>query len=157
MFIPARVCSLWSPAEVAANAITEDELDEQYRRGRWMLPSNGLLARIFNFLWNSSCTTNPDTGVKSRANGAQATINNSNERSGEFIAHEAQLPLFSNVLYRSNSRRNVNLAAGSYHWSVTENTRTYARHVNFSNGNTSTNNKYYSYVVRPVAAFTFRA
>jgi hypothetical protein len=157
MFIAVRVCSLWSPAEVAANAITEAELNEQYRRGHWMLPSNGLLARIFNFLWNSSCTTDPDTGVKTRANSAQATINNSNERSGEFIAHEAQLPLFSNVLYRSNSRRNINLSVGSGHWSVTESYRSYARLVYFFNGLTYYNYKYGSYVVRPVAAFIFRA
>lgn len=157
MFIAVRVCSLWSPAEVASNAITEEELHEQYRRGHWMLPANGLLARIFNFLWNSSCTTNPDTGVKTRANGAQATINNSNEQSGVFIAHEAQLPLFSNVLYRSNSRRNINLSAGSSHWSVTETYRLNARYVNFYGGHTDTYYKYSSNVVRPVAAFIFRA
>ena len=157
MFIAVRVCSLWSPAEVTANAITEDELDEQYRRGHWMLPSNGLLARIFNFLWNSSCTTNPDTGVKTRTNGAQVTINNSNERSGEFIAHEAQLPLFSNVLYRSNSRRNINLSASSGYWSCTEGNRNLARLIGFNNGGTNYTLKHTSVVVRPVAAFTFRA
>ena len=156
MFIAVRVCSLWSPAEVAANAITEDELDEQYRRGHWMLPSNGLLARIFNFVWNSSCTTDAETGEKSRANSAPVTINNSNEMKGEAITKEAQLPLFSNVLYRSNSRRNIALSTGSYHWSVTEFTRGYARTVGFSYGGTSINTKSYSSVVRPVTAFIFR-
>ena len=46
---------------------------------------------------------------------------------------------------------------GSNHWSVTENNRNNARNVNFNNGNTNNNNKYNSNVVRPVAAFTFRA
>ena len=156
MFIAVRVCSLWSPAEVAANAITEDELDEQYRRGHWMLPSNGLLARIFNFVWNSSCTTDAETGEKSRANSAPVTINNSNEMKGEAITKEAQLPLFSNVLYRSNSRRNIALSTGSGHWSVTESSRTYARGVYFYYGLTNYYLKYLSFVVRPVAAFIFR-
>jgi hypothetical protein len=157
MFIAVRVCSLWSPADVAANAITEDELDEQYRRGHWMLPSNGLLARIFNFVWNSSCTTDAETGEKSRDNSAPVTINNSNEMKGEVITKEAQLPLFSNVLYRSNSRRNIALSTGSVHWSVTESSRTYARYVSFSSGYTGSYSKCNSNVVRPVAAFIFRA
>ena len=42
---------------------------------------------------------------------------------------------------------------GSNHWSVTENYRGTARHVNFNNGSTNNNNKYNSNVVRPVAAF----
>lgn len=157
MFLAVRLATLYSPATVAANAISEEELDEQYRKGKWMIPANGLLARIFNFLWNSSCTTNTETGEKTRTNGAAVTINNSNEMKGEFVAKEAQLPLFSNLLFRSNSRRSINLSNGSYHWSVTEGNRNYGRHVHFYNGNPYGDSKYSSGVVRPVAAFTFRA
>jgi hypothetical protein len=39
------------------------------------------------------------------------------------------------------------------HWSSTESYRSSGRLVHFNNGNTYYNNKYYSYVVRPVAAW----
>ena len=156
MYIAVRLCSLWSPAQVAANALTEEDLNEQYRRGKWMLPSNGLLARVFNFLFNSSCDTNASTGAKTRTNGAAPRIANSNEAQGVTIAHEAQLPIFANMLYRSESRRNIGLSSSSNHWSCTENFRNGAMNVYFSNGGTGGNIKCYSYVVRPVTAFTFR-
>ena len=44
-----------------------------------------------------------------------------------------------------------------YHWSSSEYYRSHGRFVNFSNGFTLNNYKYNSYVVRPVAAFTFEA
>ena len=156
MYLAARLASLWSPAQVAANALTEEDLDEQYRRGRWMLPSGGLVARTFNFLYNSSCDTDPETGEKSRAGSATPRITNSNEAQGVTIAHEAQLPLFSNILYRSGSRRSINLSCGSLHWSCTEYSRYGAMDVNFGSGYTYSNHKYNSFVVRPVTAFTFR-
>lgn len=160
MFAAPRVCSVWSPADIANSGITEATLNPQYRRGKWMLPSNGLLARIFNFLYNSSCTTDAETGVRSRATSAAATRANHAEI-GEVgpgnitVVHESQLPLFSNVMERSNGRRNIALSTGSTHWSCTENYRFYARYVYFLNGNTYNSLKYYSHTVRPVSAFTF--
>ncbi len=44
---------------------------------------------------------------------------------------------------------------GSYHWSSTEYYRCTARYVYFGNGFAYNYYKYFGYVVRPVAAFTF--
>ena len=156
MFPAFRLCSIWSPSYTSNTGITEDKLHDAYKRGKWMLPSNGLLARIFNFLWNSSCTTDPTTGVKSRTDGAAVTRDNESDTSGVSL-QEAQLPLFSNVLERSDGRRIINLSTGRHHWSSTEYYRYSGRYVGFSTGHTSNTSKYYSYVARAVAAFTFEA
>ena len=151
MFNAVRACSLWSPANTSGTGITEASLCDEYKRGKWMLPSQGLLARIFNFYWNSSCTTDDQTCEKTRATSAAAVMANADEN----VTHEAQLPLFSNIMARSNGRRVINMSNGSNHWSVTENGSNYARGVYFSNGYVNLSNKYNGYVVRAVAAFTY--
>ena len=161
MYLPFRLCHCWSPSDTSGTGITEEMLHEQYKKGNWKLPSNGLLARIFNFLYNSSCTktVDPTTGAityGSRANSATVKRENNNEND-TFEIKEAQLALFSNILERSNGRRTISLSAGSYHWSSSEYYRNLGRIVNFSNGYAYFYNKYNSLVVRPVAAFTFEA
>ncbi len=162
LFLAFRVCQCWSPAEVAANAITESELDAQYRHGKWMLPSQGILGRIFNFLYNSSgSVTIVDGAVTdcSRTAGASPRIDNANyDENGNMLnVEEAQLALYSNILYRSASRRSVPISASSGHWSSTEYNTNIARYVGFYDGYAYNGYKYYGYVLRPVAAYYYEA
>ena len=148
MYVAVRICSLWSPAEEASNALAEEDLDEQYRRGKWMLPSCGLLARVFNFLYNSR-----------EMSGRGPTINKSNEAQGVTITQEAALPIFANILYRSNSRRNFGLNYSNAYFSTTERSSGDVDCVDFYSGNlnsTTTTEKRGNDSVVPVAAYTFR-
>jgi len=143
MFCAARLCDVWCPADVSANVIngtriTEAQLDEQYKRGNWMLPSSALLARIFNFLGNSRSGYNTSAAPS-------ATYANNN-------VVEAKLALFANAIAKG---RTVPVSYSSSQWSGTEYSRGIARYVGFGNGGTGTGYKYGGYVVRPVAAFKF--
>ena len=146
LFPAARLADTWCPVDASVNnGLTEEQLDEQYVRGKWMLPASGLLARIFNFLGNSRPNYNGATNSS-----YDPVIGQANE--GE-ETKEAMLALFSNAMVRG---RSVSVSSSSNHWSSTEGTRSYARYVNFSNGSAySSYLKYYGAVVRPVAAFIF--
>ena len=139
LYPAVRRCSVWCPADISGALIDETKLHESYRRGKWMLPSSGLLARIFNFMANS-----------------RAEYNVSSEPSADYanedVALEAQLPLFANAIARG---RAVPISSGSYHWSSTESGRYNARYVYFNNGVAGGSNKYSSNVVRPVTTFRF--
>lgn len=145
LFPAARMADVWCPADASVNSgLTEDQLDVQYKRGKWMVPASGLLARIFNFLGNSRQNYNGATNgsydpVQSQANKGENT-------------KEAMLALFSNAMARG---RSVSVSSSSGPWSGTESNRSYARGVYFSNGYAGSNYKYTGFVVRPVAAFIF--
>ncbi|MBQ7157773.1 MAG: hypothetical protein IJR86_08285 [Bacteroidaceae bacterium] len=139
LFMAARRCNVWSPAELSNSALDESKLHESYRRGKWMLPSSGLLARIFNFMANSRPSYSE--------NGAPSA-----SYANENVALEAQLPLFANAMARG---REIPISSGSYHWSSTEYNRNLARLVYFNLGTAGNYYKYNSYVVRPVTAFRF--
>jgi hypothetical protein len=145
LFPAARLADVWCPADASVNSgLTEEQLDEQYMRGKWMLPSSGLLARIFNFLGNSRQNYNGATSgsydpVASQANEGEET-------------KEAMLALFSNAMERG---RSVSVSSSSLHWSSTEYSRGSARSVYFTGGNANNYNKNNGVVVRPVAAFEF--
>ena len=139
LFMAARRCNVWCPADISGSLVDESKLHESYRRGKWMLPSSGLLARVFNFMANSRAVYN--------TNGAP-----SSDYANENVALEAQLPLFANAIARG---RQVPISSGSLHWSSTEYSRNLARFVYFVNGLASYSNKYNSLIVRPVAAFRF--
>ena len=139
LFMAVRRCNVWCPADISGSMIDEDKLHESYKRGKWMLPSSGLLARIFNFMANSRAAYNTSSAPS-------ATYANEN------VALEAQLPLFANAIARG---RSIPISSGSNHWSSTEYTRYHARYVYFSNGSAYYGGKYSSHVVRPVAAFRF--
>ena len=139
LFMASRRCNVWCPADISGSLIDEDKLHENYKRGKWMLPSSGLLARIFNFMANSRTAYNTSSAPS-------ATYANEN------VALEAQLPLFANAIARG---RTIPISSGSYHWSSTEGHRSNARNVYFGNGGASYGSKYISNVVRPVAAFRF--
>ncbi len=146
LFPAARLCDTWCPADVSANTIngsriTEAQLDEQYKRGKWMLPSSGLLARIFNFVGNSRSGYNTSAAPSSTyANYTQSGI------------LEAQLAVFANAIAKG---RTVPVSYSSYQWCSTEYNRSSARYVQFSNGYASNYSQNNGFVVRPVAAFTF--
>ena len=146
LFPAVRRCHVWSPADISGTGVAESQLHESYRRGNWMLPSSGLLARIFNFMANSRTSYNvssaPALEYAEQSEGGQAPN----------VSLEAQKPLFANAIARG---RAIPISSGSYHWSVTEGNRYSARYVYFTNGNAGGYYKYNGYVVRPVAAFTF--
>ena len=139
LFMAVRRCNVWSPADIAGALVDESKLHDSYKRGKWMLPSSGLLARVFNFMANSRAAYNTN-GVPSA------------DYANENVALEAQLPLFANAIARG---RAVPISSGSGYWSSTELYRNLARYVNFINGSANVNGKYNSSVVRPVAAFRF--
>ena len=79
-------------------------------------------------------------------------------KEGEYIPTLAVLDVM--CFWKDAINKAISYAGGtpmpvSYHWSSTEYNRNYGRNVGFSNGGTNYNNKYYSRVVRPVAAFPF--
>ena len=113
-----------------------------------MLPSSGLLARIFNFLGNSRSGYNTN---------AAPALEYAEQREGgnaPDVNREAMKPLFANAIARG---RAVPISSGSSHWSCTEGYRHGARLVYFNNGNAYSSSKYNSLAVRAVAAFPIRA
>ncbi|MBR6141509.1 MAG: hypothetical protein IKQ37_07090, partial [Bacteroidaceae bacterium] len=139
LFMAARKCNVWCPADISGSLVEESKLHDSYKRGNWRLPASGLLARIFNFLGNSRATY-------------ASTGSPSEDYADENVELEAQLPLFANAIARG---RAIPVSAGSTHWSSTEYGRTGARYVSFSNGNAHSYNKSLTYVIRPVTAFRF--
>ena len=146
LFPAVRRCHVWSPADATGQNIEEAKLHDSYKRGNWMLPSSGHVAKIFNFMANSRAGYNtnvaPALQYAEQSEGGQASD----------VALEAQKPLFANAIARG---RSIPISSGSYHWCVTEYNRGNARIVNFADGNANGSSKYLGYVVRAVAAFTF--
>lgn len=145
LFPAARACNVWCPKDVYDSNGLEDgawvqnNLCEEYRRGKWMLPSSGLLARIVNFYQNSKYADN----------------NNIDENKEPYngLSLEAFQPIFSRAIKKGQV---ADFSGTSNHWCSTEYSRTYARYVTFQNGYMGGNIKYLTfYVSRPVAAFKF--
>ena len=139
LFMAVRRCNVWCPADISVSMIDESKLHESYKRGKWMLPSSGLLARIFNFMANSRADYNTSSAPSA-------------DYADESVSYESQLPLFANAIARG---RTIPISSGSIHWSSTEINRYGARSVYFGSGNTGNLYKYSSSVVRPVTAFRF--
>jgi hypothetical protein len=148
LFMAARRCNVWCPADISGAEIEEAKLHPSYARGNWRLPSSALLARIFNFLGNSRSGYNtnaaPAIDYAEQSEGGQAAN----------VSLEAQKPLFANAIARG---RSIPINSGSNHWSSTEYNRNLARFVFFGSGSATGNGKYYGGVVRAVTAFTFTA
>ena len=144
LYYPAAyACYLYEPATSEG-----DVIDEQYKKHRWMLPSEGLLARIYNFYYNSC-------GRVTYEDGGRISVDSANENPQS----EALLPLFANLQKRINAVQNTStpftMPTNSYYWSCTELSSSFAWLVYFYSGAVYNYHKYYSNVVRPVAAFTF--
>ena len=148
---PARYRQLYYPAAFACHVYqpsVEGTLHTQYRRNKWLLPTEGLLCRIYNFFYNSC-------GRVTYENGGRCTVANANETPDS----EALLPLFANILKRvadaGVSTTPFNIPTNSYYWSVTEYYSPFAWNLLFYTGLVYLYSKSYSLVVRPVAAFTY--
>lgn len=148
---PARWRQLYYPAMFASYVYqpnVEGTLNPQYRRSKWMTPTVGLLARIYNFFYNSCNRVTYDSGGRCVKENYNFEPKN-----------EALLPLFANILKRvadaGVTTTPFNIPTNSYYWSVTEYSSNSAWYVHFNNGYVGTNYKCYSSVVRPVAAFTY--
>ena len=146
LFLAMRRCNVWCPADMSGSGIEEEDLHESYGRGKWMLPSSGLMARIFNFMANSRAAYNTSSAP------AQQYAEQSEGGQAPDVSLEAQKPLFANAIARG---RSIPISYSSYHWCVTEGNRNFARLVNFSDGYASSYGKYNGFVIRGVAAFNF--
>ena len=138
-YAPAFGCSLYEPKMKDG-----EEASEQYKKGNWYLPSEGELARVYNFYANSRGWVNNTDPSADYAN--------------ENPENEAQTPVFANFLVRAKNANAANPIATptrSGYWTSTEVSRSSAWHVYFNDGRTDGSNKYGSGVVRPCVAFTF--
>ena len=148
---PTRYRQMYYPAAFACHVYrpnVEGTLDSQYARNKWMLPTAGLLARIYNFFYQSC-------GQQTYEAGGRCVKENANENPNS----EALLPLFANILKRiydaGVTTTPFNIPTNSNYWSVTEYYSIYAWFVIFNTGSVGISYKYGSNVVRPVAAFTY--
>ena len=156
LFFPATyACKVYSPKKTAASGaeeIPQDELNVQYRRGKWMLPTMGQLARIYNFYYNSCNRVTYENGGR-----------NNKSYANENPDSEALTPLFANLLKRfdnagvSSPGSYFVFPTNSYYWSVVETYSTIAWSLYFNSGSIGIDfSKYFTgYVARGVAAFNF--
>jgi hypothetical protein len=124
----AAQCYLYEPA------VNEDEtLADQYKATNWYLPSTGEISRIYNF---------KRLGMDSASLSTSATSVN-----------EARTPIFANA----NKASGTSLISFSndWYWTSSEYGASGAWMVNFGSGGIGYGNKYYSYRVRAVVAYTF--
>ena len=154
VFPATYACHVYRPSGM--ESVT---LNEQYERGKWMLPSEGLLARIFNFYYNSVGTGRPRTTEGSTISTSYTGGSGVNPSLADDISglKEALLPLFSIVSKRlQGSGISFTMPSASYYWSSSEYSQYNAWYVYFYSGyvnynlKCNTNNR-----ARGVAAFTF--
>ena len=141
VYYPAAYgCYLYEPS-ISGTAT----LNDQYKKGNWYLPSEGELARIYNFFGNSR-------GWK---NNTAASIDYANEQPES----EATTPIFANLLKRSKDKSAAcpvtMMSQSANYWASTENGRSSAWYVYSNDGYTSGGGKYRSCTVRAAVAFTF--
>lgn len=141
LYYPAAYgCHLYEPS-VSGTAT----LNEQYKKGNWYLPSEGELARVYNFFGNSR-------GWKNNTN---ASIDYANEQPES----EATTPIFANLLKRAKDKSAVcpvvMMYQSAYYWASTEYSRYYVWNVSFNGGDTNGYGKFNSLIVRAAVAFTF--
>lgn len=141
LYFPAiYACYLYEPS-----VQSEEVLHEQYKTKNWFCPSLGLIARIYNFYYNSCGRVTYDEG-------GRVSADNANENP----VSEAMLPLFANLAKRMGGMNmGFNMPNASDHWSVTEYNSYSAWSVYFGSGYVNNNIKAYGFVARAVAAFTF--
>lgn len=141
LYYPAAYgCYLYEPS-VSGNAT----LDEQYKKGCWYLPSEGELVRIYNFFGNSR-------GWQDRTN---ASVDYANERPES----EAATPLFANLLKRAKDKSAecpvAMMSQPANFLTSTEYSIGSAWGVFSGEGTTGAGSKYFNFIVRAAAAFTF--
>lgn len=141
VYYPAAYgCYLYEPSISGT-----DTLNDQYKKGNWYLPSEGELARVYNFFGNS----------KGWNNYTDASIDYANEQPES----EATTPIFANMLKRSKDKSAAcpvtMMSLSANYWASTEGSRSSAWVVHSGDGDTSGRFKCYSFTVRAAVAFTF--
>ena len=141
MYYPAAYgCYLYEPS-ISGTAT----LNDQYKKGNWYLPSEGELARVYNFFGNSR-------GWK---NNTAASIDYANEQPES----EATTPIFANLLKRAKDKSAAcpvtMMSPAAYYLASSEGNRNIAWGVGSNAGYTIGNGKYDSLAVRAAVAFTF--
>ena len=120
-------------------------LNDQYKKGNWYLPSEGELARVYNFFGNSR-------GWK---NNTAASIDYANAQP----EREATTPIFANLLKRAKDKSAdcpvTMMSPTAYYWASAEFNRLSAWFVYSLDGSTYGAGKYVSFTVRAAVAFTF--
>ncbi len=149
----AYACYLYEPKA------SYGEVDEQYKRGEWFLPSAGELARLYHH-FNIS-RQNPMTTTNTADNTRTPSADYANydiEQGKEGI--DAWNPIFAKLYQRiaaagGSASAFVNISA-SIHWSSLEYNSSIAWYVGFNNSYIYYVSKYASYSVRPVVAYIFK-
>ena len=144
-FYPAAYsCRLYEPP---VNSENGESLNEQYKKGKWFLPAQGDLTRMYNF-YHNSCGRNTSTRTVS------ATYANENPE------NEALLPLFSNLLARVQKVQGASNAfimpTAAVHWSSSEYFANGSWYVYFQSGTAYYTGKCNSLSCRPFSAFIFK-
>lgn len=154
-FFPATyACHVYRPSGM--ESVT---LNAQYEQGKWMLPSEGLLGRIFNFYYNSVGNGRPRTTegntIDTSYSGGSG-VNPNLEYIGD-VKKEALMCLFSIIRKRlQGTGLSFSMPSASYYWSSSEYSTTGAWYLYFGSGYVGTNGKYHTgYIARGVAAFIF--
>ena len=141
MYYPAAYgCYLYEPS-ISGTAT----LNEQYKKGNWYLPSEGELARVYNFFGNSR-------GWK---NNTAASIDYANEQPES----EATTPIFANLMKRAKDKSAAcpvtMMSPSAFCWASAENSRGGAWLVHSGGGYAYGVSKCGSFTVRAAVAFTF--
>ena len=141
VYYPAAYgCYLYEPS-ISGTAT----LNDQYKKGNWYLPSEGELARVYNFFGNSR-------GWK---NNTAASIDYANEQPES----EATTPIFANLLKRAKDKSAAcpvtMMSQSADYWASAEYGRFSAWSVNSVDGSTYGVIKSGSFTVRAAVAFTF--
>ena len=143
-FYPAAYsCRLYEPP---VNSENGESLNEQNKKGKWFLPAQGDLVRMYNFYHN---TCGRSTSTRS------VSVSYANENP----ENEALLPLFSNLLARVQKIQGASNAfimpTVASHWSSSEYHAGTSWSVGFQSGSAG-GTKSYSFTCRPFSAFIFK-
>jgi len=141
----AMSCHLFEP-------VVTGTLHDGFKRGNWYLPSAGDWTRLYIYFRNSRANTPQDSGTPT------ASYNDIDNASRAREITEARRPWFANMLRRAQIAGKtcpIEMLTQSHSWCSTESSSNLAWLVYPTNGNVGGNGKYYSHVVRPVAAFCF--
>ena len=141
VYYPAAYgCYLYEPS-ISGTAT----LNEQYKKGNWYLPSEGELARVYNFFGNS----------RGWQKNTAASIDYANERPES----EAVTPLFANLLKRAKDKSAVcpvaMMSQTAGYWASIELSRVNGWYVYFHDGYTGGLGKCETLAIRAAVAFTF--
>ena len=139
IYVPAAMsCYLYEPN--AKNGCVD-----WYAKGKWMLPTCGILARIYAYTL-MSC------GGITMANGGKISADYANDNPPTV----ARTPLFANIMKKTQGKVVTFAYQGNaFCCSATETSSVAAWFVHFGDGNLALTIKYKSDVVRPVTAFTY--